>query len=163
MDAFKELITTLCLAGIGLAIYKMMVPSGTYEKQIRVLVSLVFVLGVISPFAKGDISLPVSANSDLSENIEYLRIEEQANTYLELHFTTNLETALLKVLEEKDVAVNKISVNVDISKDYSISINEVRVLISNNDESAVVKAIIQKEVGEDTDVLVEVLEVESGG
>ena len=59
MDTFKELITTLCLAGIGLAIYKMMIPSGTYEKQIRVLVSLVFILGIISPFAREKLASPL--------------------------------------------------------------------------------------------------------
>ncbi len=163
MDAFKELVTTLCLAGIGLAIYKMMVPSGTYEKQIRVLVSLVFILGVISPFARGEISIPVSANNELIESIEYARIEEQANSYLKSHFTTNLESALIKVLEEKGVAVDKISVNVDISEEYSISINEVRVLISNNADTGAVKAAIIKEVGEDTEIQVDILEVESDG
>ena len=163
MDAFKELVTTLCLAGIGLAIYKMMVPSGTYEKQIRVLVSLVFILGVISPFARGEISIPVSANNELIESIEYARIEEQANSYLKSHFTTNLESALIKVLEEKGVAVDKISVNVDISEEYSISINEVRVLISNNADTGAVKATIKKEVGEDTEIQVDILEVESDG
>ncbi|NMA79500.1 MAG: hypothetical protein GX967_02505, partial [Clostridiales bacterium] len=117
MGAFKELITTLCLSGIGLAIYKMMVPSGTYEKQIRVLVSLVFILGVISPFARGDITLPVSANNELVESVEYARIEERANSYLKSHFTTNLETSLVKALEEKGITVDKISVNVDISKE----------------------------------------------
>ena len=163
MDAFKELVTTLCLAGIGLAIYKMMVPSGTYEKQIRVLVSLVFILGVISPFARGEISIPVSANNELIESIEYARIEEQANSYLKSHFTTNLESALIKVLEEKGSAVDKISVNVDISEEYSISINEVRVLISNNADTGAVKAAIIKEVGEDTEIQVDILEVESDG
>ena len=163
MDAFKELVTTLCLAGIGLAIYKMMVPSGTYEKQIRVLVSLVFILGVISPFARGEISIPVSANNELIESIEYARIEEQANSYLKSHFTTNLESALIKVLEEKGIDVDKISVNVDISEEYSISINEVRVLISNNADTGAVKAAIIKEVGEDTEIQVDILEVESDG
>lgn len=163
MAAFKELVTTLCLAGIGLAIYKMMVPSGTYEKQIRVLVSLVFILGVISPFARGEISIPVSANNELIESIEYARIEEQANSYLKSHFTTNLESALIKVLEEKGIAVDKISVNVDISEEYSISINEVRVLISNNADTGAVKAAIIKEVGEDTEIQVDILEVESDG
>lgn len=163
MEAFKELITTLCLAGIGLAIYKMMVPSGTYEKQIRVLVSLVFILGVISPFAKGEISLHVSANGELVESVEYARIEEQANSYLKSHFTTNLETSLVKVLEEKGLAVDKISVNVDISKEYSISINEVRVLTSNKADTEAIKAAIKKEVGDDTDIQVDILEVESDG
>lgn len=163
MGAFKELITTLCLSGIGLAIYKMMVPSGTYEKQIRVLVSLVFILGVISPFARGDITLPVSANNELVESVEYARIEERANSYLKSHFTTNLETSLVKSLEEKGITVDKILVNVDISKEYSISINEVRVLISNKADTGAVKAAIKKEVGEDTEIQVDILEVESDG
>ncbi|NMB29898.1 MAG: hypothetical protein GX988_00435 [Clostridiales bacterium] len=163
MDTFKELITTLCLAGIGLAIYKMMIPSGTYEKQIRVLVSLVFILGIISPFARGEISFPVSATGELVESVEYARIEEQANSYLKSHFTMNLETSLVKSLEEKGIEVDKILVNVDISKEYSISINEVRVLISNKADTGAVKAAIKKEVGEDTEIQVDILEVESDG
>ena len=75
----------------------------------------------------------------------------------------NLETSLVKLLEEKGIEVDKILVNVDISKEYSISINEVRVLISNKADTGAVKAAIKKEVGEDTEIQVDILEVESDG
>lgn len=165
MDGFKELVLVICIASLGLTLYKMLSPNKAFDKQLKFLISLYFLFAVLSPFLSGKISFALPANAAYAEGFDYSNLEEKVFAQLESSTAKNIEGDLTDMLAKNDITAQEISVDVNISKDYSISINEIQLVLNpgatlSADE---IKALVEKEVGENPNIIVEFAEVKSDG
>ncbi len=155
MNTFKEVITTVCLAGIGTAVYKMLVPSGTFEKQLKLLISLFLILGVISPFVSGDINLSIPTSENIVETSEYITLQNSILENMAVNAQDNLSRELGRILSQEGIETTEILAKINISPTYSISIIEVKLLLPNMGFEGVAREIVEREVGEDIAILIE--------
>ena len=55
MSAFSSVIGLACFISLAISFIDMICPEKKFEKQLKVIFSLIFIISVITPFLKGDI------------------------------------------------------------------------------------------------------------
>lgn len=145
------MILTACLCGTGIAICEIISPDEKFSKQINFILSLVFVTGIMTPFA--DILKSFSDEEDvfLSTGIyeDYSNTEEVYNEYLRVITEENIEKSVKNMLENKKISVYKISVGIDISESSCISISNIGLKCSDFSEAY---DIITSEITEECEI-----------
>ena len=141
---------TACLCGTGISICEMIMPDEKFSKQINFILSIVFVIGIITPFKS--LADRISSDDISYSNAGYefsYEGEEMYRRYLEKTICQNIENSIKSMLEEKNISCEKVSVSIDISDDYCISISKAGIL-SNEFEKA--SEIIRSEISEDCEI-----------
>lgn len=114
MSAFRDFAVSFCTVGIGLGAFILLCPAGKFEKTVRYVLGVVFLICVLSfvPILKS-VSMPkISASSNLFAFSESLSVTA---------FRLTLETAL----KENQINFKDLTVCTDISENGSIVIYKV--------------------------------------
>jgi hypothetical protein len=152
----REILLNICLTAIALCLFKMLIPENSMKKQADFLVACFFLASMAFFFTNGRVNFNYNKEF-LSENIPYVEFQEEYANAQKRAIERELHSSLSRVLAEEDIFPQEINISVHISDKYSISINEIRlVLVSEGDDEseedleALKKAIhiIQKEVGD---------------
>lgn len=150
MDILNKMILTACLCGIAVSICDMVSPSEKFSKQIHFILSLVFAIGILTPvigivqkFSDDSSVMSMESYDFQSEN------EVVYDKYLKQITEDNIENSLRMLLENNNITVDKICVEIDISDNSCIFINNIG-LSCNDFEKA--SEIINSEVGRECGV-----------
>lgn len=150
MDKIRSIVLIACLLSIAISILDMLYPSKKFEQQVRFIFSLVFLIGLATPFLTGGITFPSISFPD--EN--YSDITDSVNSQMNTAVEGNIEKALGNKLSAEKISVKNISVSVTILGEDSISINKVQIVPEDKADSDRIKKIISGELGMETNITV---------
>ncbi|MBR3920890.1 MAG: stage III sporulation protein AF [Oscillospiraceae bacterium] len=151
MSVFSSVIGLACFVSLAISLVDMICPEKKFEKQLKVIFSLLFVISVATPFLKGDIILDFPeidiASADIS--VESKRYDDTIIKEIE----QNVEKGLRDELISKNLYTKEISVSVNISDNNSISISKVIFYTENSEMDEEIYSEIRKILGEETEII----------
>ncbi|MBP1544215.1 MAG: hypothetical protein J6A16_08970 [Oscillospiraceae bacterium] len=135
-----QFLTTVCMAAIASALFRILVPESKNTKQISLLIACIFLLAVIKAFTGAELKIePPSVT--LTDGEDYLRLSGQVDRELQKRICGELSDKLYALLEEQDIFPEQIHVNVNISGTYSISITQVKLVLSKEQQDRAEDAV----------------------
>lgn len=154
METFRSISITACFLSIVITIFNTLYPSEKFNKQIKIIFSLIFLLCIIKPITDGNIHLPnikqtVSVSTDY-----YTTLSENADEYFVRSVESNISTILEEKLHEENIYPEHIKTSINISENNSISINEVKIVLNELSYSEKVIQCIIDNTTADTKVIV---------
>ncbi|MDD6991079.1 MAG: hypothetical protein PUI48_04550 [Oscillospiraceae bacterium] len=150
MDMLCSVSASACILGIIFSVINNMTPSEKFSRQMNIIFSLILILVIFSPFAKGDFKLDMS---DISENIpeDYSYIyNEQTGRLISANISDNLGQAL----SEKGIFPLKISVDINNSADSSISIIGAEIILADRSDSKAAAKTAAEALGVDRSLII---------
>lgn len=151
----NEILFNISITAILTGVIKALIPSEKYEKHIRIIISLFFIIIVAGLFSKDlDFSFLTEIDSINSSYNDYTAVVYD----MTLEETEkNLSNGIKSLLNEKEIFPEKIYIDTNISDNGSISIIEVRLIFNNTENVDNEEAIrlVRSLVGYKTEVTVE--------
>ena len=132
----KEILLNVCMTAIALCIFKMLIPENSMKKQTNFLISCFFLASLAFFFTSGKANFGVTADS-FEFSLEDSAYSDFSESYAESQkraFERELRANLERVLKENQINVKEIHVSVNISDKFSISINEIRLVLVTQEQ-----------------------------
>lgn len=136
METFRATAFTACFLGIAIAVFNSLYPSEKFAGQIKIIFSLIFILSVIKPIASGKADIPetAAAASSVSGSADYYSsVSDRADEYFIRSVENNISSVLESALHEIEIYPEEIETSINISENYGISINEVKIVLNGRD------------------------------
>lgn len=154
-----KFLSTICIAAICTALYRMLVPENKYAKQISLLIAAVFLLTGITAVTGAELDLNVQ-EYDIGDNGGYAGMSADVNENLQRKISGEMSDKLYKLLEEHEIYPEEIHVIVNISGLYSINITQVKLVFGEGERAAAEAAaeLVSRELSEDIKITAEVKE-----
>lgn len=148
MDQLCTSAACACFIGIITSLIGIICPSERLEGQIRIIMSMIFIIVIVKGICNADIELKAPEKTYSESTVMGT---ENADKYFMDRAENNVSAALSDYLEENGIYTDKISVSIDISENGSIYINEVT---AQTDKDAVLSAAekLKEAVGEEVTV-----------
>ncbi|MDE6729509.1 MAG: hypothetical protein K2J71_01875 [Oscillospiraceae bacterium] len=140
LESLKSAVISVCMLSIAVAICTLILPDTTLTKQVRFLISLLFIISLAVPLA--DLEFPVSM-----QEIQQEQSQETAQAVTELY----LKNALLALLEQEQIVCEELEVTVHIDESGSISIREVEVNALCDDFQKACR-VLEQALGEEAEI-----------
>ena len=148
MEAIKTIGMSICITLVVTSIFSMLVPDTKLDKVIKFAISLFFLTSLISPFFTSDIKFRIDVDNLMPEKTVTSLDEATQTQFLSLA-TKNIESAVLRILKNDGINVQKVEVLVNKTEDSNISITKLMVYIDNDtlNLSRRIEDLVKKEVG----------------
>lgn len=130
-----EFLSTVCMAAIASALFRLLVPENRFAKQISLLTAGLFILAGVNAVKSADISMDKSQYSYESD-AEYIGFSGDINKELQKKICGDMSDKLYSRLNSAGIYPEEIHVIVNISGLYSISITQVKLVFSEGQRSA---------------------------
>ncbi len=152
MDTIREWAASICITLVATSIFSMLIPHGGMEKVMKFAISAFFISCLLSPFWSGLPNLSWEAEAAIQS--DYSGISSQMNEQVIRLSEANLRRVIGEILEENGIKTEKISPQVHISDDGSISISKVMVELAEDENKNVqsVQELIEQETGLEAEV-----------
>ncbi len=159
MEALRSISLIACFVGIAISMLDIMNYSQKLKKQITLVFSMVFLISILSPIVKGDVSFEIPTIEDIENSEEYLSVMETYNKNLAETFKAGIESNLKEKLAVNNIEVKEVSLDIEVDKENVISIANVNVTLPNKNKSNKDKAfkIVKNQIG-DTPVEINFME-----
>lgn len=154
MEQIKIWAFSICLASVCGAILNMLAPEGNFLKTFKCIISIFFLCVVIAPIFKTELPDFSSQEKIFSEeNIETYE-ENGVDKITEEVFEEQIESETEKILSEKELAFEDISVKVNILEDGSIDINKFTITFYQNVNFDSLKEELRQKIGIEPKIVV---------
>lgn len=152
-----QFLTTVCIAAIAAALFRMLVPENKAEKQIAFLVVGVFLLTCVSALTGTELDLNADAY-EIGANADYIGFSGEVNKSLQKKICKDMSDKLYKLMNENGIYPEEIHVIVNISGLYSIDITQVKLVLGGEQRGAAAAAaeLLAEELDEDVEAVIEV-------
>ena len=154
MDAVRKIILVACFLAIALSLLDILYPSQRFKKQVHLIFSLVFVIGLLMPFFSGSLTFDFPDIQNEKAEQSFSVIQNGVQTDYASAVETNINQALSELLKKNQIPAKEISAKINIEPDNSISIIKVEVVPEIPTDGQKIQSLIQSEVGQKTDVVV---------
>ena len=154
METFRMISATSCFLGIVITIFNKMYPSEKFEKQMKTIFSLVFLISILTPILNGSFNLPDITETVEASNAYFQEISINADEYFIRSIEKNISIRLEAELNSKNIFPVEVQTSVNISDNNSISINEVNVTVTDIELAEEIKKCIYTNIGEDAKIRV---------
>lgn len=150
-------LTTLCMAALAAALFRMLIPENKLSKQLAMLIGAVFVLTGISAISGADLSFDGDTLSIQTEALNY-RVMSSANEELERQICAEMSDKIYVFLSAHEISPSKINISVNISGLYSIDITQVELVFSSGEQAAATAAaeLLRGELPQEIQIITEV-------
>lgn len=125
-------LSSVCIAAIAAALFKMLVPECKAAKQVSLLIAAVFMLTLLTSAAGAEIDL----GSFSVQETEYEDLSQGVNKSLQKRICGDFEEKVRGLLNAQGFFPEQIHVVVNISGLYSISITQVKLVFAPQDAAA---------------------------
>lgn len=133
VETFRTIAFTACFLGIAIAVFNSLYPSEKFAGQLKIIFSLIFILSLIKPIASGKADIPEIAEtaSAVSESTDYYSsMNDRADEYFIRSVENNISSVLESSLHEIEIYPEEIETSINISENFGISINEVKIVLN---------------------------------
>ena len=145
-------LTSICIAAIAMALFRLLVPENKFSKQITLLIACVFLLTGRTAASGAEINLEDSA--ELGENADFICFSEQVDGQLKQKICRNMEVKIRALLAENGLFPEEVHIIVNISGLYGINISEVKVLFGGEEGLETARKILGNALSGDIKVTV---------
>ncbi|MDR2531809.1 MAG: hypothetical protein LBC82_03095 [Oscillospiraceae bacterium] len=152
----REMILNICFVAAAAALFKMLVPENSFKKQIGFLTACFFITAVISLVSGANLNFDEISGIDLGDTSGFIDFSEQTTSARKRAIGEEMSGRVRDVLEQSGIYPSKIYVIVNISGLYSISINEIKLVLPPDANFTEASALVEKEVGTGIKVTIEV-------
>lgn len=149
MDNVKSAVMAVCVVSAAKCLIGNIASASKLKSQIEIIMNLLLAVVMLSPFVSGTSGFELPeitdyqlADYDYSYDIYASALAEKTSE--------NIESVLIQQITAAGVSFEKIEVEVNISPDYSISINRVTV---TSQEFQAAADIITSSLGSETEVI----------
>lgn len=144
MQTIKELASSIVVISVVGSVILILAPSGSMEKSIKTVVSIVMLTVFVKPFL-GRIDFN---ELDLKSSISYENSEYKYNDYIVADFSNEIKNRIVSLLEKEGIFDIKVETEIIINKD-ELKIESVKLKIPQHYDEFKVKAIniVKKELG----------------
>ena len=151
-----EFLTTVCMAAIVSALFRLLVPENRFSKQISLLIACVFLLAAINAVTGAELSLD-EGSYELSGSTDYIGFSGDVNKALQKKICTDMKNKVSAILNENGIYPEQIHINVNISGLYSISITQVKLVFAEGEQQQADRALqlLSGELSEDIELKAE--------
>ncbi len=142
-------LSTVCLAAICMAVFRLLIPENKFQKQISLLIACVFLLTAISAFAGIEIDLDEDS-FNLGVDADYITFSDSVNENLRDRICDDMKSKINQLLNEHEICPEEIHIIVNISGLYSIDITQVELVFPAEERAAAEAAaeILSRELTE---------------
>lgn len=130
-----QFLSTVCMAAIASALFRLLVPENRFAKQISLLVAALFLLAGINAVKSADFSFDKTQYS-YETDADYVGFSGDINKELQKKLCSEMSDKLYSLLNSSGIYPDEIHVIVNISGLYSISITQVKLVFSEAQRSA---------------------------
>lgn len=130
-----QFLSTVCMAAIASALFRLLVPENRFAKQISLLVAALFLLAGINAVKSADFSFDKTQYS-YEADADYIGFSGDINRELQKKICSEMSDKLYSMLNSAGIYPDEIHVIVNISGLYSISITQVKLVFSEAQRSA---------------------------
>ncbi len=155
MEHIRLIIISAGIIGILMNIFESIYPSEKYEKQMKMIFSLIFVLCLTAPVKESinkitDIEeLSVSADEKIKYN------ENCVSEYFKSSIERNISSQIGNLLKDSKIPYYKVKTSITISENGGIYINEIIITAESILQGDEIIDIVKKEMSEDTLIKIE--------
>ena len=135
MDALRKIVLIACLLAIAISILDALYPSKKFDKQVHLIFSLIFLLGITAPIISGKIQFNIPDAENFKESKNYTDIQANVNKQYKTTVEENINKALTEKLSKNQINIKEISTKVNIADNNSISISEVDIACNSLDNN----------------------------
>lgn len=152
-----KFLTTLCMAALTVALFRMLVPENKLSKQLAALVGAVFILTSISALSNAEFSIGADAFPSQTEAL-YYRTPNSANEALERQICAEMSDKIYAILAPRGIFPQEIRVSVNISGLYSINITQVELVFNGGEQAAATAAaeLLRGELPPDIEIKIQI-------
>lgn len=155
-----DFLLTVCMAAIASALFRILVPENKFTKQISLLIACVFLLTAVTAISGAELDALTKA-PEISASSDYIGFSGEVNKSLQKKICSDMSDKLYAILHENEIYPEQIHIGVNISGLYSISITQVKLVLSENsrDKADKALALLRAELSEDIEIKTEFKEV----
>ncbi|MGN1340772.1 MAG: hypothetical protein ACI4WS_10805 [Oscillospiraceae bacterium] len=142
-----QFLSTVCMAAIASALFRLLVPENRFAKQISLLITGLFLLAGINAVKGADLSFDKTQYS-YEDNADYIGFSGDINRDLQKKICSDMSDKLFSLLNSNEIYPGEIHVIVNISGLYSISITQVELVFeeSRRPEAAAAEELLSREL-----------------
>lgn len=154
-----KFLSTVCIAAVCTALFRMLVPENKFSKQISLLIACVFLLAGITALSGAEFDLNADA-FELGIGGDYIGFSAEVNEELRERVCREMSDKLYKLLNGNEIYPSEIHIIVNISGLYSIDITQVKLVFGAGERAAAAAAaeLLRRELTEDIEIITEVKE-----
>ena len=151
-----QILSTICIAAIAAAMFKILVPENKFSKQISLLTAGVFLLVGISAFSGAELDLDISDFEEQADS-KMNDFSDEVNERLKDEICENMEEKVRDLLMQSEIYPEQIHVIVNISGLYGIDITEIRIVLKEDESEENIKTaeyLVKSELSENIKITV---------
>lgn len=151
-----KFLSTICIAAIAAALFKLLVPENKFSKQISLLTAGVFLLVGITAFSGAEVDLDITAFEEEADD-KMNDFSDEVNEKLKEEICRNMEEKVRYLLMQSKIYPEQIHVIVNISGLYGIDITEIRIVLgedSTEETEQTAEKLLKSELSEDIKIMV---------
>lgn len=150
-----QTLSTICIAAIAAAMFKILVPENKFSKQISLLTAGVFLLVGITAFSGTKLDLDISAFEEEAEG-KINDFSSEVNESLRNEICEKMEEKVRYLLTQNEIYPEQIHVIVNISGLYGIDITEIRIVLEEGEEETAktAESLLKNELSENIKITV---------
>lgn len=144
-----QFLSTVCVAAISAALFRILVPENKFKKQISLLIAGILLLTGISSAAGAEFHIP-----EIEEG-GYVTFSGEINKSLEKKICKDMSDKIYELLNSNGIFPEEIHIVVNISGLYSISITQVRLVFKAGETVAAEAAaeLLSRELTDDIEII----------
>lgn len=128
-------LTTLCIAALASALFRMLVPENKFSKQVSALIAGVFLLTGITAASGAELDLDTEKYSVWAEEYNN-EVVSGVNKSLREKICSEMSEKIYALLNERGICPKEIHIAVNISGAYSIDITQVELVFESGEQAA---------------------------
>ena len=151
-----QTLSTICIAAIAAAMFKILVPENKFSKQVSLLTAGVFLLVGITAFSGTKLDLDISAFEEEAEG-KINDFSSEVNESLRDEICEKMEEKVRYLLMQSEIYPEQIHVIVNISGLYGIDITEIRIVLEEGEAEETAKtaeSLLKNELSENIKITV---------
>ena len=154
-----KFLTTMCMAALSSALFRMLVPENKFSKQISLLIAGVFLLTGITALSGAEFSVDTEQYAFRFEEYN-AEITSDVNKELQRKICGEMSDKIYALLNEREIYPEEIHIIVNISGLYSIDITQVELVFNSGEQAAAEAAaeLLKSELSPKIEIVTEVKE-----
>lgn len=149
METMRAIVLVTCVISLFSGVLDALRPNAKFDRQMRLLLSAVFLLAILTPLVKGAGKMQVNLDRDMTVSQDLtaaMAVQTEASA------TENLENTLQELLQKGGVTDAEVEVEMHITEDNSIEIEHVTVFCGDTETA---ESLLAECLGEEVKIDVE--------
>lgn len=136
----NEIFLDICIAAIIVSVFKILAVGKKNSSQIKMIIACFFILSVIDTL-KGNISITLIQDM-LKTDVKYNDYTDVLTQQTADEIANSLRERITESLEKEKLTAEKIYIDVNISNNSSISINEIKLVFKDIESTEAKRAVM---------------------